>query len=94
MRALAAPAIWLERHTHCRNPLQRKNKNGRNVDPIQRIGRCQSATPVPRHGCPSLSAVVQSRPPAYRRRGSPRSFPQLWKKMWKSTGFKPTGART
>jgi hypothetical protein len=66
--------------------LAAKDYRRRNLDSNHGAEYCQSFRGLP----PRLSgapALCYSRVPCARRRVSPRSFPQLWKKMWKSKGF-------
>jgi hypothetical protein len=84
MRSLAAASVRLERHTHGREPLLRKKDSGENLNSTQTAETVSIARVV----VASRNRVLQSLPlRRHGRRVTPRSFPQLWKKMWKSKGF-------
>jgi hypothetical protein len=81
---LAMPAVGLESAFHDVGPLERAENAQRNVDfnggrELVSIGS---------------GAVLKSLFSCDARRVSPRSFPQLWKKLWKSHGLDPCGAET
>lgn len=89
VRAAAATAIRLERTLHDRGSPATAKTLTRNEDSNRLLGSMSiesraSAAFVPPPG------VWYIRVPAISRRGSPRSFPQLWKRLWKTNGF-PAG---
>jgi hypothetical protein len=89
--ALPAATVWLERTLHDVGSLEVNEDVRRNLDTSQAARRLSIARRI--RGlraavCHRPVAMLES-PPCELRRVTPRSFPQLWKKMWKSQGFRP-----
>ncbi len=93
VRAPAPPAIRLKRAfaLHADGPLARRKNAGENLDSSEPDAQVSNNKSVRqrRSGAPwgAYVRVASLRQPE-RRRVSPRSFPQLWKKMWKSPDFR------
>jgi hypothetical protein len=74
--------------------LERIKKDRETSIVTNQIEACQLRQRGACDGCRHRNHMLQSAVPCTPRRGSPRSFPQLWKKMWKSKAFWATGTRT
>lgn len=90
MSTPAAPAVWLKRTFHDARSLADGGEERRNLDSSQRPLECQLSGPD-LHSLALGPGVWYSRGPRSVR-VVPPSFPQLWKKMWKSQGFRPDPA--
>lgn len=91
MGPATVPTIRLESNAHDLGFPAANEGRRRNLDSNQALSPV-SMTGLPGAPVVGFRTVCYSRLPCGRRRVSPRSFPQLWKKMWKSQGFPAAAA--
>ena len=89
MRPRTALSIRLERPLHVICPPASTKNLRRNLNSNQPLPRVSTNVAASTDGFVTAEMVCYSPFPCeLKRRVSPRSFPQLWKKMWKSQDFR------